>query len=486
MTTRQLSSLSAAPGSMVRPDGGMVAGAGGVGAMTGMNINTQKLLEERILKLQEDLTAAYKLQSENSNNYMRVKEQAEKDEKALLKKEEESEAVHTDTCPFTRVSHASHPDGFLFLLVVVVACAVPFLFCLFRLAEQTRHVISLQHTLTVEKDGSRERTKHLEQTCELLRGEVQGSRNQIKALESKLATLAIENDTLMTTIIKLREEQSSEQNELNTIKQELQRANLETKYVIEQKKLLEEGRSIVPNEIDLSNMNSIIDHVAWTSNFNVVVPNDRKRTIRGHRGPVTCIRYNSAGTLFASAGTDGLVKIYDARSGGNRASLRATKESVMNLSFSHDDSMMLASGNDSISRIWSLKSSRVLHTLVGHSAKIWAGTFSADGANVVTGSHDRTVKIWLDTTTHNEVAEHSEIKRRRHRVSFDFDRMKNSSTIDLIHRSLSLFPSLSPVFRNVDDGACRKSILCQSSCNYLSLSRNDHILATAHLDTHVR
>ena len=98
MTTRQLSSLAATPALLHRPDitgvgSGTVgangaSGAGGGGG--GLGAATQKLLEEKILKLQEDLTSAYRLQSENSNTFLRLKDQAEKDEKALLKKEEES------------------------------------------------------------------------------------------------------------------------------------------------------------------------------------------------------------------------------------------------------------------------------------------------------------------------------------------------------------------------------------------------------------
>jgi hypothetical protein len=362
MTTRQLSSLTATPGmggggaaggggrdfsgtgSHVTPGGGSNVGGGGGGA------NVQKL-EEKILKLQEDLTSAYRLQSENSNTFLRLKEQAEKDEKALLRKEEE-------------------------------------------LDKASRSVISLTNELSAEKQRSIERNRHLEQTCELLRGEVQGTRAKVAAMEAKLKQLTVDNDTLLTTILKLKEEQSNEQNELNTVKQELVRATAEAKHAAEVKKSQEEKGHIQPQEIDVTDMNALIDHVAWTSNFNVVIPTERKRTIRGHRGPVTCIRYNTAGTLFASAGVDGLVKIYDARTGGNRASLRGTKDCVMNVAFSQDDALMLASGNDSISRIWSLKTSRVMHTLVGHTAKIWAGTFTAQGNQVVTGSHDRTLKIW--------------------------------------------------------------------------------------------
>lgn len=393
MTTRQLSSLSATPGGPPGMMGGSGAGGGKDGAGgAGFNGAALKALEDKILKLQEDLTAAYRLQSENSHTSLRLKEQAEKDERALLRKEEE-------------------------------------------LAEKTRAVITLQATLAQEKEGAKQRHKHLEHTVDLLRAEVQSSRSLAKAHESKIAALAEENDKLLNTILRMREEQAGNDSEMNLIREELQRATIVAQAAAEAKKLAEEGRAIAPTEVDLSDTNAVIEHVAWATNFKVEIPQERKRTIRGHRGPVSCVRYNSAGTLFASAGLDGLVKVYDARSGGNRASLRGSKEGIMNCTFSSNDELLLASGNDSISRVWSLKTSRVVHTLVGHSAKVWAGAFTLDGEKVITGSHDRTIKIW-----------------------------------DM----------------QAAAGACQRSILCQSSCNFLSLSSNDNLIGSAHLDTHVR
>jgi hypothetical protein len=84
MTTRQLSSLSAtgmSTGSAYARSGGSLD--------LGQQAATQKVLEEKVLRLQEDLTSAYRLQSENAHTSLRMKEQAEKDERALLKKEEE-------------------------------------------------------------------------------------------------------------------------------------------------------------------------------------------------------------------------------------------------------------------------------------------------------------------------------------------------------------------------------------------------------------
>lgn len=92
--------------------------------------------------------------------------------------------------------------------------------------------------------------------------------------------------------------------------------------------------------------------------------------------------------------------MYDARNGASCASLRGTKEStsILNVSFSYDDTMLLATGNDFIGRVWSLKTSRVIHTLVGHTSKVPAAAFTRDGEKAITGSYDRSLKIWsVDT-----------------------------------------------------------------------------------------
>ncbi len=73
------------------------------------------------------------------------------------------------------------------------------------------------------------------------------------------------------------------------------------------------------------------------------------------------------------------------------------------------------------------------HVLTGHTGKVYAGAFTSDSERVFTGAHDRTLKVW-----------------------------------------------------NVSSGYCKATISCGSVCNYLSVSGGVEMIATAHLDTHVR
>ena len=95
--------------------------------------------------------------------------------------------------------------------------------------------------------------------------------------------------------------------------------------------------------------------------------------------------------------------------------------------------MVLATGNDNAARIWSTDTSRELHVLTGHTGKVYAGAFTDDSERVFTAAHDRTIKVW-----------------------------------------------------NVSSGYCKATVNCGSLCNYLGLSGAVEMVATAHLDTHIR
>jgi hypothetical protein len=83
-------------------------------------------------------------------------------------------------------------------------------------------------------------------------------------------------------------------NEINDLRQQM--LNTQRKSSVS---LSQEGKKIDVG-VDLSNTNNIIDQVAWQSNFQVVIPNSKKRTIRAQRGQATVVKYNNTGTLLVS------------------------------------------------------------------------------------------------------------------------------------------------------------------------------------------
>jgi WD40 repeat protein len=64
--------------------------------------------------------------------------------------------------------------------------------------------------------------------------------------------------------------------------------------------------------------------------------------LQAHDGQVTSLAYSHNGALVATCGTDALVKVWDARAGSLRATLRGSKQSTMSVSFARDGNLCLA------------------------------------------------------------------------------------------------------------------------------------------------
>ena len=427
-------------------------------------------LRDKLSRLQEELTNSYRLQAENNATSLRLKEQSEKDEKNLLQKEE-------------------------------------------QLDRAKKELLSLQQDMSRLREESSRKERLLESTVELVRNEYQGVKASLEVSEKDRERLRRENDQYIVRLMRVKEEQVKTVNEMNESMRKKGTALVgsDGSGEVERKRREEDEEKkrgeLLAVDIDMTSSNAIIDQVAWQQHFHVTVPTERKRTVHAHRGQCMCVSYGPSGMLLVSGGTDGYVKVIDARSGIVKAQLRGSTDAIMHCSLSYDDGLLLAAGNDQTARVWALRPQasfsqqmssgvkdvastldktlhsltdilpfgpkpssapttpshssssspstssnpsklptpfstsssfppRVMHTLNGHTNKIYAGSIDSTSTRVYTGSHDRTIRVW-----------------------------------DLAH-----------------GGACVKKVMCGSSCNHLSLSsgRTAEMVASAHLDGHVR
>jgi WD40 repeat protein len=121
-------------------------------------------------------------------------------------------------------------------------------------------------------------------------------------------------------------------------------------------------------------------------------------TFRGHTSSVATVVASPDGKTLASvSGKDQTIKLWDARTRKERATLRGS-EAVFS-----PDGKTLASAcfPDGAIHLWDVGTGTTLATLHGHTDSICALAFSPDGKTLASGSSDKTIKFW-DVATAKE------------------------------------------------------------------------------------
>jgi WD40 repeat protein/tRNA A-37 threonylcarbamoyl transferase component Bud32 len=117
------------------------------------------------------------------------------------------------------------------------------------------------------------------------------------------------------------------------------------------------------------------------------------RTFQGHTGPVRSVAYSPDGRWIASAGDDGIIRIWNAAS-GDVSQIPVKSGVIRSVAFSPDGGCLASAGGDNSVKLWNAKTGALLWTGSGHTGTARAVAFSPDGTRLVSGSEDRTLKIW--------------------------------------------------------------------------------------------
>ncbi len=100
------------------------------------------------------------------------------------------------------------------------------------------------------------------------------------------------------------------------------------------------------------------------------------------------------GAFIVTGSDDSTARIWDARSGAERAVLESHKGPVTSVAVSPDSAFIVTGSNDRTARIWDARSGAERAVLEGHEDLVRSVAVSPDGAFIVTGSNDYTARIW--------------------------------------------------------------------------------------------
>jgi eukaryotic-like serine/threonine-protein kinase len=109
-------------------------------------------------------------------------------------------------------------------------------------------------------------------------------------------------------------------------------------------------------------------------------------TLRGHDGPVRSVAYSPDGRLLATAGADGLVKLWDAATGQQQRRLAGHDGWATAVAFAPDGRTLATGGADGTARLWETATGNELATLRGHANAVCCLAFAPDGRALATGS----------------------------------------------------------------------------------------------------
>ncbi|SET95117.1 TIR domain-containing protein [Geodermatophilus poikilotrophus] len=117
------------------------------------------------------------------------------------------------------------------------------------------------------------------------------------------------------------------------------------------------------------------------------------RTLFGHTNQVHGVAFTRDGRVLASGGGDGVVRLWDVATAGERATLQHGGE-VWSVAFGRDDRLLASGGRDGLVRLWDPATGRPDGPALEHGAAVWSTAFSADGRFLASGGSDGVVRVW--------------------------------------------------------------------------------------------
>ena len=105
-----------------------------------------------------------------------------------------------------------------------------------------------------------------------------------------------------------------------------------------------------------------------------------RATLTGHAGRVAAVAVAPDGSWLATAGGDGTVRIWDAATGQERAVLTSHAERCAAVAVAPDGSWLASAGWDGTVRIWDAATGRERAVLTGHTSPVTAVAVAPDGS----------------------------------------------------------------------------------------------------------
>jgi RNA polymerase sigma factor (sigma-70 family) len=125
------------------------------------------------------------------------------------------------------------------------------------------------------------------------------------------------------------------------------------------------------------------------------VASGRQRRVFPGASLITSLALSPDGRTLATFSFQGKsVLLLETATGGKRAELRGHSEMLFQTAYSPDGRTLASAGMDGVVRLWDARSGKELGRLQGHRGWVLGVAFSPDGRRLVSGSTDTTALVW--------------------------------------------------------------------------------------------
>jgi len=123
-----------------------------------------------------------------------------------------------------------------------------------------------------------------------------------------------------------------------------------------------------------------------------------RRFAHAHNGAVMSIAVSPDNTLIVTAGEDGMLVVWDARTGAERRRFIGHSSTVRSVAFNPNGTLMISGSFDNTVRIWERGTWEELMRLEGHGGRVRSAIFINNGERAISIADDGALIIWQVAT----------------------------------------------------------------------------------------